>query len=97
MEGGELRVEVKFTGLLAYELRAQEASYELAAGSLVSDLLAIIGRAFADRLPPSLYDPETETFHRMIALVRRDHGFLSPTEPLADGERLLMLSRAAGG
>ncbi len=92
-----MRIRVRFTGIVRHHIGEKEGEYELPAGSDFGDLLQLIGRRFAARLPHNMWDAREERFHPLIKAGRRGDPFAEEEEKLRDGDEVFILSRMAGG
>lgn len=92
-----MRVKVRFTGIVRHHIGEKEREYELPEGSNFGDLLLLVGREFAARLPAGMWDAEGERFHPLIKAGRKGVPFAEEDEELRDGDEVFILSRMAGG
>ncbi len=92
-----MRVKAYFTGIVRRYTGVKEMEYELPDGARVGDLLLLIGREFAQRLPTNMWDVREERFHPMVKVGRKGAPFAEEDEELEDGEEVFILSRMAGG
>lgn len=92
-----MRVKVRFTGMVRHYLGDREREYELPEGSRLDDLLVRVGRDYASRMPPQMWDPEREKFHPLIVAMRKGEPLSGRRDLLRDGDEIFILSRMAGG
>jgi molybdopterin converting factor small subunit len=92
-----MRIQVRFTGIVRHHVGVKERDYELPEGSRVADLLLLIGREFAERLPENMWDAREERFHPLIKAGRKGTPFADEDDELRDGDEIFILSRMAGG
>ncbi len=90
-------VKVRFAGLFRHYAGDSERVFDIPEGSCSSDLLRLIGNEYGSRLPSPLWDPKNERFHRSIRLARIGSGALKHSDPLTEGDELLLLFTLAGG
>ena len=88
---------MRFAGLFRRYVGEREADFEIPDGSTAADLLVLLGRTYADKLPDGLWDDESLTFHRSMRLARVDVGTIDGEEKLSDGDELLVIFALAGG
>lgn len=94
---GQVLVKVRFAGLFRHYTGVRERVFDVPEGYCASDLLRLIGNEYGCRLPSSLWDPQEGSFHRTIRLARIGSGPLNHSDPLTDGDELLVLFTLAGG
>ncbi|MDI6873022.1 MoaD/ThiS family protein [Candidatus Solincola sp.] len=92
-----MRVRVRFTGLIRHHLGDKEKEFELPEGSRLGDLLKMVGREYASRMPAQMWDAENERFHPLIVAMRKGEPSSGADTPLRDGDEIFLLSRMAGG
>jgi len=92
-----VKVTVRFFGLFKRYIGEGERVFDLPEGSSAGDLLRLIGEEYGQRLPADLWDTDPGRFYRTVRVSRKGGPFLDETEPLNDGNELLLLFTVAGG
>ncbi|MEW6552735.1 MAG: hypothetical protein AB1384_00420 [Actinomycetota bacterium] len=92
-----MRIQVRFTGIVRHHVGVKEREYDMPEGSRVGDLLRLIGREFASRLPGNMWDADEERFNPLIKAGRKGTPFAEDGEELREGDEIFILSRMAGG
>ena len=90
-------VKVRFTGIVRHHVGVKEQDFELPEGAKVADLLCLIGKEYASRLPENMWDRCEERFHPLIKAGRKGEPFADDDEVLSDGDEVFVISRTAGG
>ncbi len=92
-----MQVTVRFFGLFKRYIGEASRTFELPEGASAGDLLARVGEEYGASLPSDLWDPASRRFHRTVRLSRAGGPFITGSEPLSDGDELLLLFSMAGG
>jgi molybdopterin converting factor small subunit len=90
-------VKVRFTGIVRHYIGVKEREFELPQGSNAGDLLCLIGKEYASRLPENMWDVCGERFHPLIKAGRKGEPFADEDEVLSDRDEIFIISRMAGG
>ncbi|GEM_PF-204088 len=93
----EMRVKVRFTGMIRHYVGEKEREYELPEGSTAGDLLRLLGRDYGPCMPAQMWDSEREKFHPLVIAMRKGEPLAGGNGPLRDGDEIFLLSRLAGG
>jgi len=92
-----LRVRVSFLGILAEYAGVAEVEVELAAGATIADLHRELGRRYAGRFPPEVWDPQAGRFSPYIHTFLEEQDVEDPATPLHEGSQVILLTMIAGG
>lgn len=92
-----LLVKVRFAGLFRRYAGEQDRTFDIPDGSCSADLLRLIGEEYGERLPPGLWDAESNRFHRSVRLARLGSGSLDDAEMLSEADEILVIFALAGG
>lgn len=92
-----MKVTVMFLGPLGVFIGQERVEFQLPDGAGYGDLLQDIGRRFADKFPPKVWDAEKNLFKGTILTIGTGRDLQDPETPLLEGEEIKFVPLLVGG
>lgn len=90
-------VTVELMGRLERALGEGSASFELADGAALADLLRAFGDRYADRMPASMWNRAGSRFRSPVVLMGNGKALRRPEQALYDGQKIRVFEVLTGG
>jgi molybdopterin converting factor small subunit len=92
-----LQVRVLYTGLLRRYIGEKEGVLEVPEGATVEDLIRRVAEVYRDNFPANFLPEGQHSFTGLIRASRPGGTFCELSEELEEDDKILLISRLAGG